>query len=300
MRERSTATRGHSSPLRFLDEVCQHGAMSSLRLFAVPVCALLMSTACGRTEAVFQASGADTGGDTWSYEDTATPIDDIPGWETVADESGTDDWMTGDWGEDAPETWGESTDVDTFDTFDSTDFDTTIDTTADTTDITTDTNTDTTDTATTDTNTDTTDTATTDTNTDTTDTATTDTNTDTTDTATTDTNTDTTDTATTDTTDTTDTSTTDTGGDTCADAAACLVDCGGFSGMCINDCTGTLPANEQDDLYDLQICAIQSCFFLGECQLGDFNSPECIQCRLDVNIDPMSMGCGPEGAVCGI
>jgi hypothetical protein len=259
-------------------------AMSSLRLFAIPVCALLLSTACGRTEAVFVATGADTGGDTWSYEDTTpTPIDDVPGWETIADESGTDDWMTGEWGEDDPETWGESTDVDTFDTFDTfdtTDFDTTIDTTADTTDITTDT-------------TDT-DTATTDT-TDTTDTSTTDT-TDTTDTSTTDT----TDTSTTDTTDTTDTTTTDTGGDTCADAAACLVDCGGFSGMCINDCTASLPDAEADDLYDLQICAIQSCFFLGQCQLGDFNSPECIQCRLDVNIDPAAMGCGPEGAVCGI
>jgi hypothetical protein len=271
--------------------------MSSLRLFAIPVCALLLSTACGRTEAVFVATGADTGGDTWSYEDTASP-DDMPGWETIADEdSGTDDWMTGDWGEDSPETWGDSTDVDTFEEtfdwgedFDSTDFDTTDVDTFDTDTVDTDTDTDT---STTDTNTDTTDTdtSTTDTNTDTTDTDTSTTDTDTTDTTT---DTDTTDT----TTDTTDT--TDTGGDTCADAAACLVDCGSFSGQCINDCTGTLPDNEANELYDLQICAIQSCFFLGQCQLGDFNSPECIQCRLDVNTDPQGMGCAPEGAVCGI
>lgn len=255
--------------------------MSSLRLIAIPVCVLLLSTACGRTEAVFVATGADTGGDTWSYEDTATPIPDTPGVDTISDES-TDDWMTGDWGEDSPETWGDSTDIDTSTDVDidwgTEDIDTTVDTTADTTDV---------DTTTTDTNTDTTDTSTTDTNTDTT-TDTTDTTTDTTDTTT-----DTTDT-TTDTTDTT------TGGDTCADAAACLVDCGSFSGQCINDCTAALPDNEANDLYDLQICAIQSCFFLGQCQLGDFNSAECIQCRLDVNTDPMGMGCGPEGAVCGI
>jgi hypothetical protein len=293
-------------------------AMSSLRLFAIPVCALLLSTACGRTEAVFIATGADTGGDTWSYEDTTTP-EDLPGWETIADEdSGTDDWMTGEWGEDDPDTWGDTTDSDTFDTdtldttdvdtFDTnTDFDTSTDVdTFDTDTDTVDTDTDTVDTDTDTTDTDTTDTDTTDTNTDTTDTNTdtaTDTNTDTATDTFTDTNTDTaTDTFTdTDTnTDTTDTSTTDTGGDTCADGAACIVDCGDFSGMCINPCTAPLPDDQANLLFDLQICAIQSCFFLGQCQLGDFNSPECIQCRLDVNVDPASMGCGPEGMACGI
>ncbi len=288
-------------------------AMSSLRLFAIPVCALLLSTACGRTEAVFIATGADTGGDTWSYEDTTTP-EDLPGWETIADEdSGTDDWMTGEWGEDDPDTWGDTTDSDTFDTdtLDTTDVDTfdtntDFDTSTDVDTFDTDTDTVDTDTDTVDTDTDTTDTDTTDTNTDTTDTNTdtaTDTNTDTATDTFTDTNTDTaTDTFTdTDTnTDTTDTSTTDTGGDTCADGAACIVDCGDFSGMCINPCTAPLPDDQANLLFDLQICAIQSCFFLGQCQLGDFNSPECIQCRLDVNVDPASMGCGPEGMACGI
>jgi hypothetical protein len=261
--------------------------MSSFRLLAVPACALLLLASCGRTEAVVVAGTADTGADTWSYGDTASNPD-LPNADTIADDSTSDDWMTGDWGDDAVDTWGDSTDVDwgdeTADWGDSTDVDW-----GDTTD-TADTTTDTTDTTTTDTTTDTTDTTT----------DTTDTTTDTTDTTTdtTDTTTDTTDT-TTDTTDTT-TTTTDTGGETCADAAACLVDCGDFSGQCINDCTGTLPDNEASALFDLQICAIQSCFFLGDCQLGDFNSPECIQCRLDVNIDPASFGCTAEGMVCGI
>ncbi|HVH97801.1 MAG TPA: hypothetical protein VM869_03795, partial [Enhygromyxa sp.] len=104
-----------------------------------------------------------------------------------------------------------------------------------------------------------------------------------------------------DTTDTTDTTSTDTDpGQTCADGAACLIECGNFSGTCIDQCTSTLPDDEASNLFDLQICAIQSCFFLGLCTLGDFNAPECVQCRLEVNGDPSGFGCAAEGMVCGL
>lgn len=245
--------------------------MSSLRLLAVPVCALLLATACGRTESLYLASGPDTGGDTWSYEDTAAPPD-TPGWDTIADES-TDDWMTGDWGEEAPDTWGEEDpDVDWGESeeFDWGEEDPDVDWGEEDPDVDTETTESTTDTETTESTTDT----------------------ETTDTTTTDT--ETTESTTTESTDT------ETGGDTCADAAQCLIDCGGFSGQCISDCTDTLPQDESSALFDLQICAIQSCFFLGECQLADFNSADCVQCRLDVNADPQGFGCGPQGMVCGI
>lgn len=88
--------------------------------------------------------------------------------------------------------------------------------------------------------------------------------------------------------------------ETCADGAQCLVDCGGFSGVCVDECTADLAAAEQDSLIDLQFCAIHACYFLGQCTISDFNAPECVQCRLDVNVDPGGFGCAAEGMACGI
>jgi|GEM_PF-2650177 len=88
--------------------------------------------------------------------------------------------------------------------------------------------------------------------------------------------------------------------ETCADGAQCLVDCGDFSSTCVDGCTADLAAGEESTLMDLQFCAIEACFFLSQCTISDFNAPECVQCRLDVNVDPSSFGCTVEGMACGI
>jgi hypothetical protein len=223
------------------------------RLGLLPMSAALLVFGCGRTESLIELADEVAEGDTFSLEDTATTL--------IADEessSGTDD-LTTDWGDDVLDTWGEATDIDTFDTVDT--FDTSTDV-------------------------DTLDSSTTDPDTS----STTDPDTS----STTDP-----DTSTTTTTDTSTTSTTDPG-PTCGDAVQCLVDCGNFSNACTTPCTQDLPADDQTAFFDLQICAIQSCFFLGLCDLGDFNAPECVQCRLDVNGDPANFGCSDEGMVCGV
>jgi len=79
-----------------------------------------------------------------------------------------------------------------------------------------------------------------------------------------------------------------------------LIDCGNFGAGCTTPCTADLSPDQSSALFDLQICAIQSCFFLGSCDLGDFNTPECVQCRFDVNSTPEAFGCGTEGMACGI
>lgn len=88
--------------------------------------------------------------------------------------------------------------------------------------------------------------------------------------------------------------------ETCADGAQCLIDCGSFSNVCVDDCTASLATDEEDALMDLQFCAIQACYYLGQCTISDFNAPECVQCRLGVNEDPGGFGCAAEGMACGI
>ena len=233
------------------------------RSLVVTTCAvaLLSLSSCGRTESLILATGPDTGAETWSYEDTSDPPPDMTTADTIADDvtsEESDDWMTGDWGDEAVDTWGEEDtnewgeetvdwgETDTLDWGETTD---TLDTGP------------------------------------TTDTTTSDTS---------DTSTETTDTS------TSTTSTTETGGDTCADAAQCLIDCGDFSQMCIGDCTSELDQMEAGNLFSLQICAIQACFFAGQCPINNFNDPACIACRLDVNGDPSGFGCDAEGQACGI
>ena len=234
-------------------------AMSNFRLIYGSVCvaALLSVTGCGRTDSLIQFDTLADGAETWSYETTADTIaDDTTDEVDVDDDSDTtDDWMTGEWGDDAIDTWGEDDAVDwgseTFDTFEETldtfdTFEETLDTF--------------------------------------------------------DTFEETLDTFDTfeDTLGTTDDDATTTGGPSCSDGAQCLIECGNFGGACVDACTEGMPDADADVLFDLQICAIQSCFFLGECALDDFNTPECVACRFGVNSDPAGFGCEDEGALCGI
>jgi|GEM_PF-3400807 len=264
-------------------------AMSNFRLIYGSVCvaALLSVTGCGRTDSLIQFDTLADGAETWSYETTADTIaDDTTDEVDVDDDSDTtDDWMTGEWGDDAIDTWGEDDAVDwgseTFDTFEETldtfdTFEETLDT-FDTFEETLDTF---------------------DTFEETLDTF--DTFEETLDTF--DTFEETLDTFDTfeDTLGTTDDDATTTGGPSCSDGAQCLIECGNFGGACVDACTEGMPDADADVLFDLQICAIQSCFFLGECALDDFNTPECVACRFGVNSDPAGFGCEDEGALCGI
>jgi hypothetical protein len=236
----------------------------------------VLAAGCGRSDFAASVPGNETDSTTVSFDDDG-PVPDT-GESLDWGEEETDDWSeeesgwseetdwgeeewgeeTQDWGE-STEEWGEETDWG--ESSSSTDTGTSTSTS---------------------TSTSTTDTGTTDT---TTDTGTTDT---TTDTGTTDTTTDT---------GTTDDTTTDTGGDpTCGDATDCLIDCGDYTNQCVGPCTQGLGGQEQGEFFDLQICALQVCFFLGECGFN-FNDPQCVDCRLFMSENPPQQ-CEPAHDAC--
>jgi hypothetical protein len=78
-----------------------------------------------------------------------------------------------------------------------------------------------------------------------------------------------------------------------------LIDCGAFSQQCVQQCTQDLDQEELGALFDLQLCALQVCFFAGLCELGDFNSDMCVECRFAVSGNP-EMVCADQGAACGV
>ncbi|NVB42023.1 hypothetical protein G6O69_29625 [Pseudenhygromyxa sp. WMMC2535] len=275
--------------------------MSCLRSsIGLSLAAISLLAGCGRTDAIIDAqSVGDEIGETWSYETTASGTND-----TIADiDTGTWDTTPLDtWGETEPD-WGEDWE-DTTDWTETSSTETTGSETETETSSTSSTSSETTETETSSTETTSSETETeTETSSTSTETSSTETTSSETETETSSTSTETTETETTTSTETTETTTTTsttTGGGTCADGTACLVECGDFGQTCIDECTADLPDDEASALFDLQICAIQACFFLGQCTLGDFNAPECVQCRFDANQDPASFGCADEGAVCGL
>lgn len=98
---------------------------------------------------------------------------------------------------------------------------------------------------------------------------------------------------------TTDGETTDgetTGGDyTCLDAVDCVLDCGGASFTCIGQCNDDLSPPDNAAFNDLETCIIFACIFNGSC---GFDSPGCVACRIDGQLDPATLACDDEAAEC--
>jgi hypothetical protein len=102
---------------------------------------------------------------------------------------------------------------------------------------------------------------------------------------------------------TTDGGTTDgggtTGGDpTCLDAVDCVIACGGASPACIGQSNDGLSPGDNAAFNDLEGCIIFACIFNGACGFGGFDSPECIACRIDGQLDPALLDCDDEAMSC--